>query len=244
MRLQHRIAARFRRPSGAATPSLEDQAAAMQRDWDARAVENARYYVQTAQHAWSDDEFFASGELRVSEEILDDFGNVCQAKPPGDMKVLEIGCGAGRVTRALASLFGEVHAVDVSAEMLRHAREAVAGFPNVRLYRNNGLDLSAVPAENFDFAFCDLVFQHIADRRIIEGYVREAHRLLRPGALFKFQVQGDLEVRPEPGDTWVGAPYSMEQIVELAARCGFEPRHSYGAGTQYFWNWFFKPAAL
>ncbi len=33
------------------------------------------------------------------------------------MRVLEIGCGAGSITRALARLFGEVHAVDVSGEM-------------------------------------------------------------------------------------------------------------------------------
>ena len=26
----------------------------------------------------------------------------------------------------------------------------------------------------------------------------------------------------------------------MAVRCGFEMRHNYGAGTQYFWLWFFK----
>ncbi len=40
----------------------------------------------------------------------------------------------------------------------------------------------------FDFAFSFIVFQHIPSRAVIENYVREAHRLLRPGALFKFQV--------------------------------------------------------
>jgi hypothetical protein len=28
--------------------------------------------------------------------------------------------------------------------------------------------------------------------------------------------------------------------VELAERCGFEPRYRHGAGTQYFWLWFFR----
>ena len=31
---------------------------------------------------------------------------------------IEIGCGAGRITRALARLFGEVHGVDISGEMV------------------------------------------------------------------------------------------------------------------------------
>ena len=34
----------------------------MQRDWDERARENARYYVATGNTDWSDEEFFASGE--------------------------------------------------------------------------------------------------------------------------------------------------------------------------------------
>ena len=58
--------------------------------------------------------------------------------------MLEIGCGAGRVTRAFAGFFGEVYAVDISREMVRQAREAVVGFPNTHVIRNNGKDLSAV----------------------------------------------------------------------------------------------------
>ena len=95
----------------------------MRRDWDARARENARYYVNTARRDWTDEEFFRSGEQTVLEEILTDMTNVCQGIFPKRMKVLEIGCGAGRVTRALADVFGEVHAVDVSGEMIRLARE-------------------------------------------------------------------------------------------------------------------------
>ena len=59
--------------------------------------------------------------------------NICQGKDPKQMRVLEIGCGAGRVTRALASVFGEVYAVDISGEMVRHARAALADLPNVQV---------------------------------------------------------------------------------------------------------------
>ena len=84
----------------------------MRRDWDARATENARYYVATGKEDWSDEEFFRSGELTVAQQILTDMINICQGKDPQDMKVLEIGCGAGRVTRALAGQFGQVYGVD------------------------------------------------------------------------------------------------------------------------------------
>jgi ubiquinone/menaquinone biosynthesis C-methylase UbiE len=218
----------------------DEQLQKMREDWDQRARENARHYVNTANTAWTDEEFFASGERTVAEEILTDMGNICQGKTPGEMRVLEIGCGAGRVTRALAKLFGEVHAVDVSGEMVRLASEALRDFPKAFVYQNNGKDLSVVPNLQFDFAFSSIVFQHIPSREIIENYVGEVQRLLRPGGLFKFQVQGDSTLETKPDDTWLGAPFSERQAVDMAFRCGFDPRYRHGAGEQYFWLWFFK----
>jgi len=220
--------------------SLDEQLRRMEQDWDARARENARYYVATGRKDWSDEEFFQSGERTVAEEILTDMINICQGKQPGQMRVLEVGCGAGRVTRALAGLFGEVYGVDVSGEMIERAREALRDRPNVHLYKNNGKDLSVLPDVQFDFAFSSIVFQHIPSKEIIEGYIREVNRVLRPGALFKFQVQGNTALKTSPGDTWVGAPISDREAVEMALRNGFEPRYRHGAGEQYFWLWYFK----
>jgi cyclopropane fatty-acyl-phospholipid synthase-like methyltransferase len=220
--------------------SLEEQLQKMRADWDQRARENARHFVDTANEDWTDEEFFASGEKTVAEEILTDLGNICQGKAPPEMRVLEIGCGAGRVTRALARFFGEVHAVDVSGEMVRLAKLALQDHPNASVYQNNGKDLTVVPEIPFDFAFSSIVFQHIPSREIIENYVREVHRLLRPGALFKFQVQGAMMGPTRPDDTWLGVPFSERQASDMAFRCGFDPRYRYGAGEQYFWLWFFK----
>lgn len=220
--------------------STEEQLRKMREDWDQRAKENARYYVNTATAEWTDKDFFATGERTVADEILTDLVNVCQGKPAKDMRVLEIGCGAGRVTRALANLFGEVHGVDVSGEMVRQAKLALRDRPNAFVYQNNGKDLGVVPELEFDFAFSSIVFQHIPSREIIENYVREVSRLLRPGALFKFQVQGDSTLQTTPDDTWLGVPFSEQQAVDMAFRCGFEPRYRHGAGGQYFWLWFFR----
>ena len=71
------------------------------------------------------------------------------------------------------------------------------------------------------------MFQHIPSQEVIENYVREVHRLLRPGDLFKFQVQGTPGLDNAPDDTW-------------PERCGFEARYRVGAGTQDFWLWFFR----
>jgi SAM-dependent methyltransferase len=222
--------------------TLEEQLAKMRADWDARARENAKYYVQTEKTDWTDEEFYASGRRTVEEEILTDMINICQGMDPKQMRIVEIGCGAGRVTAALAEIFGEVHAVDVSGEMVAQARAALASRPNAHVYQNNGMDLSVIPqGEGFDFAFSSIVFQHIPSRDVIESYVREVNRLLKPGRLFKFQVQGGEGMDPtKPDDTWEGVPFSDADAVAMAERCGFEPRHRHGAGEQYFWLWYFK----
>ncbi|MCC6395272.1 MAG: methyltransferase domain-containing protein [Bryobacterales bacterium] len=220
---------------------FEEQLDKMRLDWDERARQNARFFVNTEREQWTDEEFRESGRRTVEEEILTDMINICQGKDPKQMKILEIGCGAGRVTRALSEVFGEVWAVDVSGEMIRQAGEFLRDRPNVHLLQNNGADLHAVTeCASFDFAFSTIVFQHIPSRGVIVGYVREVHRLLRPGALFKFQVQGDTSFETKPDDTWLGVSFSDAQAVEMAETCGFEARHRHGAGQQYFWLWYFK----
>lgn len=223
----------------------------MRRDWDRRAKENARYYVATGQPQWTDEEFYAAGEEELKDQILNDLGNICQDRDPKSMKVLEIGCGAGRVTRALARFFGEVYAVDISRNMIKQARRSIAGFSNAHIFRNNGRDLSVLRGSwwqrlrgtrepQVDFAFSCLVFQHIPSRAVIESYLSDVNRLLKPGGLFKFQVQGYTEETPTLDDSWIGQAFSHEDAQKLADCNGFELRYEWGAGTQYYWLWFFK----
>ncbi len=217
----------------------------MRRDWDQRARENARFYVVNSQEQWTDAEFFEGGRKTVANHILTDIVNICQGRDPREMKVVEIGCGAGRVTRAMGELFGEVHAVDVSGEMVALARKACQDQPNVFVYQNNGTDLQALGDCRFDFAFSSCCFQHIPSYDVIENYIREIARVLRDGALFKFEVQGYVGLKSKSDDTWLGVPFSDTQVVDLAERCGFEARHRIGAGTEQFWLWFFKrPGAI
>jgi len=215
----------------------------MRADWDARARAEGTFFIATGREAWTDDAFFATGEENVRQHILTDMENICHGMDPKQMRIVEIGCGAGRLTRALAGIFGEVHAVDVSPEMIRLAHEKLAGLPNVHLYVNSGADLAVLPDLpnlGYHFAFSFIVFQHIPGKAIVESYLRDAHRVLVPGSLFKLQVEGGPAEDRAPGDTWHGVSFTHDEVRDLANRCGFELRYSEGAGTQYFWLWLFR----
>ena len=212
----------------------------MRQDWDARARENARHYVATLRDNWDDDAFFRSGAIWVHDYVLSDLTTICNGRMPSRMRVLEIGCGAGRMTRSLAELFGEVHAVDISTEMIAQARTALADCSNVKLDQNSGTDLALFGAAEFDFVFSAIVFQHIPRKSVVETYIREAYRVLRPGSAFKCQFQGH-PIPEHIADTWCGVSFNAMEITSIARDCGFEVKSSAGAGTQYFWVTFFKP---
>src|SRR2546426_10315904 len=89
----------------------------MRREWNQRATENARYYVATQQEHWTDEEFFESGAIWVRNYIESSLPEICNGRDASQMRILEIGCGAGRMTLALSKLFGEVDAIDISPEM-------------------------------------------------------------------------------------------------------------------------------
>jgi len=246
------------------TRKLQPTLGALREAWDRRARENARHYVNTGNSEWNEEEFYHSGELTVDRYILNDMVHICRGQDPKSMRVLEIGCGTARVTRALAGLFGEVHAVDISSEMVERARLALAAFPNTHVYQNNGMDLSVVPELPFDFAFSTIVFQHIPSLAIIESYLREVSRLLRPGALFKAEVRGGSVAPPRnplrkvarqvrlllqdrgsglAAKMWVGVSVSPEAAARMAEQTGFDLRYQVGANEQSYWLWLFKRQA-
>jgi SAM-dependent methyltransferase len=72
--------------------------------------------------------------------------------------------------------------------MVRQARENLREFPGATCHVGNGVDLSQFQDNQFDFAYCYLVMQHMPTSEIVFGNIREVARVLRPGATFRFQL--------------------------------------------------------
>ena len=209
----------------------------MQEEWDARAQENAYHYIASGREEWNEEEFYASGRQSVEDIIVSDKDRLYANSELLSLRVLEIGCGAGRMTRALAETVGEIHGIDVSGEMIKRAEAALEGQANAHVYHGDGAGLDAVTARDFDLAFSYIVFQHIPTVEVIEAYVRDVAERLKPGGIFKVQTQGSPLALLGKGDTWEGCFVSASEWLAWSRRYGYRLVDFDGAGTQYLWLW-------
>jgi len=99
------------------------------------------------------------------------------AHPNG--RALEVGPGSGIYLPTLASLFGQVVAVDIEAAYLRHASRLRQTLPNLTLMGDD-ICASALPASSFDFILCTEVIEHIRDSG---AALQGMRRLLKPGGV-------------------------------------------------------------
>lgn len=103
------------------------------------------------------------------------------AVTPG-ASVLELGCGAGRVTHPLVELGFVVTAVDESAQML----ERVRGARTVRSPIES-LDLGG---ERFDAVVLGSFLVHTSDHRVREGLLRTCRRYVKDDGVVLVQREG------------------------------------------------------
>ncbi len=158
-------------------------------DWDERAKENAFFYVATSLETLDEKSFFESGEKEY-ELSVEPVLRECGFDPAGK-KMLEVGCGAGRMTRLFATRFARVVALDISSEMLKRGQGYLQGFKNIDWVLGDGSDLSAVEDQSVQFVFCYLVLQHLPTKALALHYMTEMLRTLQPGGLFLFQFNGN-----------------------------------------------------
>jgi SAM-dependent methyltransferase len=98
------------------------------------------------------------------------------ADPRGGTCV-EVGCGPGRMTAALAERFDRVVAVDVSPAMVERARASVPDA-NVDFRVVSGERLDGIGSGVADALVCYLVLQHLPSRPAVLAYIGEFARVL------------------------------------------------------------------
>jgi SAM-dependent methyltransferase len=148
-------------------------------------------------------------------------------------RVIDIGCGTGVLTRALARWpgIGEVVGVDPAPSLLARARSIAANLPNVSFQQADGRALP-FERETFDVAVFDSTLSHVPEP---ERALAEAYRVLRPrGWLATFdgdystmsvalgdhdplQACADATMAHSVNDRWL-----MRRLASLVRGCGLE----------------------
>ena len=157
------------------------------------------------------DEIMARGEARGRQRVLD----LLDVRP--GMRVLDMACGPGTLTRPLAAAVapsGEVVGVDLAPGMIDLAR--AAGMPNARF---EVMDIEQLRFADgfFDAAACGHGLQFAGD---LARALAEAHRVLRAGSRFAGSVpvthahQRPWTVLDRVVDRWLPpAPVAIDQAA-------------------------------
>jgi SAM-dependent methyltransferase len=234
---------------------------AIRRDWDTRARENARAYINWPDVPNEEDAFFASGK-RDYDLYVTPFLKKMNFDPR-EKTALEIGCGIGRIARWMCQDFAQYIGVDVSPEMIRKASSY--NLHRAQFQAVSGGDLAGIPNESVDFVWSFAVFQHVPEKRAIFNYFQEAARVLRPGGIFRLHMKGlwtlpvgrlmleagfpdryrDRDkkapkfkipfVRLRYLDTWQGRSIRPDEAVQQCESVGLEVLDTAGEWTPMMW---------
>jgi SAM-dependent methyltransferase len=222
----------------------------MEQFWDARAKEDAFYFVDSRldYHAPDEPAFWAGGE-----EALRKLVGALGVRLPSGQVIVDIGCGLGRLTRPLAHQAERVLALDVSSEMLAQASRLNQDLDNVEWLHGDGETLRPIPDSSVDMCISHVVFRHIPDPAITLGYIREMGRVLRPGGFAAFELSNDptphrrgrvasrdrlaallrRAPRGQRHQAWLGSYVDLDALRTAAAEAGMAVERTIGESTEF-----------
>ena len=126
----------------------------------------AEHYVVSATHAAGDD--------------LDQVVTWAEGGP--DRVALDVATGAGHTALALAPLYGQVIASDLTERMLQTAEAFIRGRGVMNVsFRQADAESLPFAEQSFDLVSCRIAPHHFAN---VTRFVAEVHRVMKSGAIF------------------------------------------------------------
>ena len=132
---------------------------------------------------------------------------------PQDARVLDVGCGYGRIALPLARAGFEVEGLDLSENLIEAARRAADAEGLRGGFRVGSMTSLPYPSESFDAAICLWsAFNELLEEDEQTRAIREMWRVLRPGGVGV--VEGRPYTEPSGSDIESGARRGPEHRVE------------------------------
>ena len=157
------------------------------RQWESLGREDPLWGVlslpEKKGNRWEVDDFLETGRSEINS-VMEDLGRL-GIEPAGP--ALDVGCGAGRLTQALAAELGRAVGVDVSSTMIAKARELNRTPQTCAFQQTDGDGLAVFEDGSLGFVYSVLALQH-SPRNVIEAYLHEFCRVVVNGGTLVFQV--------------------------------------------------------
>lgn len=167
--------------------------AELEKNWNQLGADDPLWAVlsdpQKKNGGWDPGVFFKTGEVEIAELLKQlEIKKMAMSK----RHALDFGCGAGRLTQALAQYFDSVSGVDIAASMITVAKDFDVQN-KCSFYLNTKNNLSLFKKESFDFIYSNITLQHIHPR-YSRGYLRNFARVLKKDGVLVFQLPSHLKV--------------------------------------------------
>lgn len=145
-------------------------------------------------------------------------------------RIVDLGCGNGRLAILLAQAGNDVTGIDSSEEQIRLARENSnlapgSGSEGARpVFQNAPMEGTGLPDGAFDLVILSQSLHHAAKPK---EAIAESHRLLAPGGrilILDLLAHGEEWMRTKFGDFWLG--FTLADLESWLNESGFTAVHS------------------
>jgi cyclopropane fatty-acyl-phospholipid synthase-like methyltransferase len=168
------------------------------------------------------------GYKRFSHERQNDFDFLISLGLKRNHKILDLGCGGGRIGIPLLSYLDSenYYGLDKEGFMVDEFRQSIRRAKIDKGYFLNVTDIANIPDVRFNFIYAYSVFTHLPIDKL-KKIANNAHDKLEKNGTFVFSfLLGRTYVEAEAHEDRVGELqgvwYSLEDLRSLAEACGFE----------------------
>ena len=179
----------------------------MKHDWNQRARHHVRFWIATENY--QTEEIFAQSGQDTARVLLQTLRGLYQPS----WKVLDIGCGIGRVLKPLARHFQTLVGIDISSTMIAQSKSWLVECPHVTTFETSGVDLREFDDETFNLVYSYVAFQHMP-RPVFEQYLGEINRVLLPDGYLAMQLPIGKHSDAPMEDTIGIRSYTIQEIEE------------------------------
>ncbi len=155
--------------------------------------------------------FYGWREIQVFRRLL-------KSVPDGG-KVLDVACGTGRYTRELLDHGYKVGGIDISDEMIEHARKVSEGDPNLLFLMVGDAEKLPFDDNEFDGVTCIRLYQRVPLTNRLE-MLREVKRVSKNWAILFFAMSNPwLKVRQKIRRKLIRGRDTAPDAVTIAEMC-------------------------